>query len=187
LSAPGYVSKSEMRDVKLFGPAITGIRTIYLERSKGKEAKNYVKAEIKERQNQIDRLGYGDFMIFPEGTTTNNECLLMYKRGAFEHLYPVNPVVIKYEGPYLIPTFEAMPAVATLCFAMCVPYGKVTCTVLPPFKPNEYLYENFKHFGKEKPEIFAEAIRSISSEVSGLPKVENQFLPEKLEFKKRIV
>lgn len=36
--------------------------------------------------------------LFPEGTTTNNSCLLPFKTGAFRAGLPLQPVVIKYEG-----------------------------------------------------------------------------------------
>ena len=46
-----------------------------------------------------------------------------------------------------------------------------TCNVLelPPFSPNEYLFRNQASSGKEKWEIYAEAVRKIMTQASGIP------------------
>ena len=39
---------------------------------------------------------------------------------------------------------------------------------MPVIRPTEYMYENYKHLGKEKWEIYAEVTRKIYSEIGGL-------------------
>jgi hypothetical protein len=48
---------------------------------------------------------------------------------------------------------------------MTMSYGWFTCTVkvLPPFTPNEYLFETHKDKGKERWEIYAWAVREVMS------------------------
>jgi len=42
----------------------------------------------------------------------------------------------------------------------------VRVTIMPPFRPTEYLFEKHAHFGEEKWEIFAEAVRQVMLENS---------------------
>ena len=39
---------------------------------------------------------------------------------------------------------------------------------MPVIKPTPYMYENYKHLGKEKWEIYAEVVRKIYAELGGL-------------------
>lgn len=64
-------------------------------------------------------------------------------------------------------------------------YTEADAYILPTFKPNDYLYENFKHLGKEKHQIYAEALRLIWSELLKNP-IRNTSLDKKLEYKSRI-
>ncbi len=64
-------------------------------------------------------------------------------------------------------------------------YTEVDAYVLPTFNPNEYLFENFKHLGKEKHKIYAEAVRLVWSEFLKIP-ISNSSLDTKLEYKSRI-
>lgn len=46
---------------------------------------------------------YPPILIFPEGTTTNGQCLIDFKRGAFVPGVPVKPVVLKYPSHHYNP------------------------------------------------------------------------------------
>ena len=43
---------------------------------------------------------------------------------------------------------------------------------LPPFVPNQYLFETHKDKGESEWEIYAWAVRDIMSKASGKPKIE---------------
>ena len=43
---------------------------------------------------------------------------------------------------------------------------------LPPFKPNEYLFEKFADKGKTKADIFAWAAREVMAKAANLPTIE---------------
>lgn len=53
--------------------------------------------------------------------------------------------------------------------------------ILPPFKPNEYLFENHKDKGTANWEIFAWAVRDIMS-IAGPIEKSDQTYREKLEY-----
>ena len=55
-----------------------------------------------------------------------------------------------------------------LIYASCYLYHNVNFLELPVLEPTEYMYENYKHLGKEKWEIYMNVVRKIYSEVGGL-------------------
>ena len=56
-------------------------------------------AELK-RRAQTGGL-WPQFLIFPEGTTTNREALISFKAGAFIPGMPVQPVVLRYPDEWV--------------------------------------------------------------------------------------
>lgn len=62
---------------------------------------------------------------------------------------------------------------------------KLEAFELPVFAPNDYLYENFKHLGKDKHSIYSEAVRLVWSEVLQCP-LNSGNLDVKLEYKSKI-
>lgn len=59
--------------------------------------KEVTRRSIEERQKAIENgSAYLPFVIFPEGTLSNNTCLLPFRNGAFKSLKAVTPVTIKY-------------------------------------------------------------------------------------------
>jgi len=83
------------------------------------------------------------------------------------------------EGFYL--TTGGMNLGVHFCLTMCFLYHTTNVFEMPVFAPTEYLFENYKHLGKDKGEIYMEAMREIMSRVSGIPKSEASFL-SKLEY-----
>ena len=87
--------------------------------------------------------------------------MLSFKKGAFVGLHTVQPVVMKYTWKTLSPTWEGMPFMAHSIFMLCWGPYQVEVNILPPFKPNEHLFEVHKDKGQEHWEIFAWAVRDL--------------------------
>lgn len=68
--------------------------------------------------------------------------------------------------------YDIIPFLPMFIMQSCV--TDFTCTVqeLPPFIPNDYLFKKFESTGKEKWEIYADAVRHAMSKASGLPLTE---------------
>lgn len=64
-------------------------------------------------------------------------------------------------------------------------YSEVDAYVLPTFKPTDYMFENYSHLGKEKHQIYAEALRLVWSEFLKKPII-NSNLDTKIAYKSRI-
>ena len=92
-----------------------------------------------------------------------------FKRGAFESLKAVQPICIDYDTypKNMRPTWECLGFLeqAFLC-ASSFGISRTTIRILPPLKPNDYLFEKFADKGKTKAEIFAWAARDIMGKVS---------------------
>ena len=90
-------------------------------------------------------------MIFPEGSTSNNSAILPYKRGAFTTRTAIQPITLLYKcHGTVMPFNEAVydPELAVLFACNLFPTFLET-TIMPPFQPNEYLFEKHREKGKE--------------------------------------
>jgi len=94
--------------------------------------------------------------------------------------------VLKYKWTYLSPTWEGMPFIAHA--ALMYMYGTfhVDVHVLPPFKPNDYLFETHKEQGKEKWEVYAWAVRDVMARFGSFNKA-TQTNSEKIMYKNFMV
>lgn len=90
------MSKESVKHFPLFGWITTSLKSIYVKRE-SEESRKKCMEDLNERVKLIDQGQlYPPIIIFPEGTTTNGEFLLAFKRGAFENLTPVKICVLKY-------------------------------------------------------------------------------------------
>jgi len=171
----GYVAKESVSKVPLLGVIAQGTQTTFLDRT-SKEKRSEVLKNITDRQhNLMEGKIYNKICIFPEGTNTNGKYLIQFKIGAFSGLTPVKPrVFINTKGLFHLTT-GCVNIGLHMILTMCYLYHSTFEYELPVFYPNDYLYNNFAHLGKEKGEIFMEAMKEIMSEVSCLPKSNTNF------------
>ena len=87
------VAKRELLYIFPFGPAAYLWGTLYINRSNHKQALNKLNHEVAEIQQKQAKL-----LIFPEGTRSQNDRLLPFKKGAFhiavQSQSAIQPVVI---------------------------------------------------------------------------------------------
>ena len=92
---PGFVAKSAVRDTIGVGPLATLLGSVYIERvgEGSKDSKKTVFKAIQDRQHDyMAGKIKTKFCIFPEGSTTNGDYLISFKKGAFASLLPVQPM-----------------------------------------------------------------------------------------------
>ena len=167
----GFVGKEEIKNIPFFGKMGLALHSMYVNRNSS-GSKNNILEEIMERQkNFIEGKPVMPFMIFPEGTTTSGRHILRFKKGAFNSLLPIKATFLH---PNLNDNYHlacgssdvGMNFVRSLAHL----YLKAEYIELPIISPNEYMYKNFTHFGKEKWEIFAGVTREIMCELGDFKK-----------------
>lgn len=125
--------------------------------------------QIEERQHMCYE-GKEDtpLIIYPEGTVTTGKYIISFKRGAFMSLLPIKPMVemIHQDEEFTLST-GILPLHWHIIMESCYLYHYITFIDLPVIEPNEYMFENFKDFGKEKWEVYSQVCRHIMSECSG--------------------
>lgn len=122
------------------------------------------------------------FLIFPEGTISSGRCLLEFKKGAFEALYPLKPFIIKNKNKYFDISGGSMNLLAHLFIFLSHFWHNIEITELPILSPNEFMFNNSEIKEKEKKwQIFALTAKNIMSEIGKLEKSEKSF-KENLEY-----
>ena len=101
--------------------------------------------------------------MFAEGTTSNGQQLLEFKKGAFMAESAVTPIVIKYEGDMLNNAYDCIPFLPFFILHMSTFNFKAVIYELPTFIPNEYLFKKAALIGKERWQVFSESVREIMS------------------------
>ena len=165
----GLIAKKDVKDYYFVGPIATGMHCLYIERE-NKDSRHKILEQLEERQ----KLFYeGKFLaplaLFPEGTTTCGRNILKFKKGAFYSLLPGKPVIlnINQESNYHL-SVGASTVVMSYIKNFCHFVESLYIIEMPVIRPTAYMYEKYKHLGKEKWEIYAEVVRKIYSELGNL-------------------
>jgi len=87
---PSFLSKKDVESYPMVGVIAKGIQTLFVEREK-REQKDAIMSQITQRINDLKEKpgSFPQILIYPEGTTTNGDYLISFKKGAFVNLAPV--------------------------------------------------------------------------------------------------
>ena len=166
-----FISKDSVKKIPMVGYLSYAFKTLYINRQ-SKDSRIEILQSIAERQKElIEGKSFFPMCIYPEGTTSNGRSLIQFKKGAFYSLTPIKIFLLKVdnrEGKFPL-TAGGMDILTNMALSLTFFTNRFDAIELPVFAPNDYLFENFKHLGKDKPEIFAEACRHLMSEISGWP------------------
>ena len=130
--------KSEMKKMPVLASILEGNRSFYIERAAGQEGRDKVVKYITDRQEKIEQdPDESSMLIYPEGTQTNGEFLCPFKRGAFQGMKTVIPLVMKFDASLSVkPQWDCVPFLSHAILCYCLSANTVTTWTLPPFKPN---------------------------------------------------
>ena len=176
LNSAGFLAKNVVSNYCFVGPIAKGINCLFVKRE-NKENREKIFELLEERQRDFyEGKIKTPLCLFPEGTTTNGRYILKFKRGAFYALLPIKPQIILLNKNENMSLAVGVGSVAfhylrSLCYFRHYMYY----VDLPVIKPTEFMWENYKHFGNEKWEIFAEVTRKIMCEISGLQESDKNF------------
>ena len=176
LNSAGFLAKNVVSNYCFVGPIAKGINCLFVKRE-NKENREKIFELLEERQKDFyEGKILTPLCLFPEGTTTNGRYILKFKRGAFYSLLPIKPQIILLNKNENMSLAVGVGSVAyhylrSLCYFRHYMYY----VDLPVIKPTDFMWENYKHFGNEKWEIYAEVTRKIMCEVSGLQESDKNF------------
>ena len=167
----GYIAKASVKNTPFIGPCAVHLQSLFVNRENSKDRESVLN-QIKERQEaMLSGKNPTPIIIYPEGTTTSGEHLLKFKRGAFNALLPLKPVMVKGNGD---PNYHVGCGNSDVMINYMRGFTKLFYVVeyieLPIMRPTEYMYEHYKHLGNDKVEIFSEVAREIYCEVGGFKK-----------------
>ncbi|KEG01761.1 phospholipid or glycerol acyltransferase, putative [Plasmodium vinckei vinckei] len=108
--ACSFVAKRSIRDDFFIGLSIRVLKCVCVQRETAEDRKAALD-NIRERQLAVNKKdsNYPSFVIFSEGTTTNGKQLISLKKGAFNALLPITPVLIVYKYDFLNPAYDSIP------------------------------------------------------------------------------
>ena len=172
----GFISKAEVKNMPIFGKIAIGLQSIFVDRKNINSRKQTMDEIIKKQKDFMEGKPVMTFMLFPEATTTSGRHLLSFKKGAFFSLLPVKP-------NFILPNLNNSFHLGCGSTGVGINYGRTLTELfvqthffeLPIMTPNEYMFEHFKDYGKEKWEIYKEVAREIMCELGGFKKSDKEF------------
>lgn len=156
---------------------------IFLPRGGSEEQRAKAMNAIIERQSQIEKTKkYHPLLIFAEGCTTNGSSLIKFKKGAFQGLKRVTPVVMMYSLDTSVSlAFDIIEVLPLSILNLSWAFMRCKIIKLPDIWPNEYMFNRKEAQGLEKWEAYAEVVREVMSKASGLP-MSDQTYQEKRQY-----
>lgn len=187
LTRGDFLAKASISKIPIIGELSQYNHNFLINRDdSSKENKLLAIKTIEDKQISIlNNSKLSKLVIFPEGTGSNNTCLIDFKKGAFASLTPVKPYLILFHNIGFLgkdsqtDEFSLAPGGTNafihvlLCFCYLY-FNDVRVMFLPVIKPTEYLYEKYQSLGKSKTEIYMNACRLIMGEVGELKIINGQ-------------
>ena len=97
LYQPGFIAKKMVQDYPFFGSVAKGINCLFVDRESETARKKIMDDVYIRQKNYMEKKSLTPLAIFAEGTTTSNRHILKFKKGAFYHLLPIKPQIIKID------------------------------------------------------------------------------------------
>jgi lysophosphatidylcholine acyltransferase/lyso-PAF acetyltransferase len=165
---PSPISKSVVRDIPVFGSLCIALQTIFVDRESSSTGpysrKNVIEAmNLRAKDRRFPRM-----CIFPEGTTTNGNQLMVFKKGAFSSKEPVTPMLLTYPNKYYNCACAGRNGTdLSLVWCMFEFFNRMKVTILDAYVPSEE--------EKNDPDLYAENVRKYMGQELGLPSTEHSY------------
>ena len=171
--ACGYLAKASVKNTPIVGSIAISLQTVFVDRGDAKDREKVFNQIQQVQSDFLNGKSATPIMIFPEGTTTSGRDLLKFKKGAFAALLPLKPILIKGNSN---PNFHHGCGSSDVFINFMRGLTQIVSFIeyyqLAIMRPTEYMFENYKSYGKEKWEIYAEVAREIYCKIGGFNKSE---------------
>ena len=176
LYAPGFMAKKDIQNYCFIGPISSGLNCFFVDRKSKKDKKIIFDLLLKRQQSFYNGTFLAPLVMFPEGTCSCGRNILRFKKGSFYSLLPLKPqiVSINQKKRYHL-SVGASNVVLAYFKNLCHFFNTLYVAILPTIRPTDYMFENYKHFGKEKWEIYMNVVRKIYSKVGGMEEADMGF------------
>ena len=186
----GFIAKKELKNFWFVGPIAEAINCLFVQREDNNDRIKIFKTLEQRQKDYYNDVINSTLAIFPEGTTTNGNYCLKFKKGAFYSLLPIKPVycsVFLDEDVKNGIQFSLAVGVQNLVISYIRGYAylwlRIKCySWLPVIEPTQFMWEMYKDETKEKWEIYAEIVRNIYCDIFKLIKSDLSLSDEKRYF-----
>jgi lysophosphatidylcholine acyltransferase/lyso-PAF acetyltransferase len=171
-----FVNREENKSIPLIGKCIEFNQAIFVSREDPK-SRQRAKEEISQRTRSKDP--WSQFVIYPEGATSNRRAVLRFKPGGFIPGVTVQPVLMKYPNHHdTISWTWDQPHGVALCilYTVCQLHVYAEIEFLPPYTPSEE--------EKKDPQLFADNVRKVMADAAGVPLCEMSYEQVKARYTK---
>lgn len=155
---PSCISKVENLRLPLFGVMFRAIQAITVDRE-DKSNRNLAFNALKRRC--LDQRETRHLLVFPEGTCTNREALITFKRGAFSSGQPVQPVALEWPNNEFDVTWTAggPSRVWLTLHLLCQPKINLKVHFLPVYHPSEEEQLDADLFARNVRQVIADRLK----------------------------
>jgi 1-acyl-sn-glycerol-3-phosphate acyltransferase len=174
--SPGFISRIEVKSYPCIGYVATALGCLFVDRN-NKDNRGNIFNIVNEKMNNIySGEDTSKLLIFPEGTTTNTTGIIPFRKGAFASKLPLKPFVLTFDPiNKLSLAMDVVEMLYHLFLVVCQPLHTAEVISLPVFVPNEYYFNRPESEGKEQWIYYAETMRDIMCDASGLKKIEGSY------------
>jgi 1-acyl-sn-glycerol-3-phosphate acyltransferase len=175
---PGFISRIEVKSYPIIGYIAQCLGSLFVDRN-DKNNRGSTLVQLMEKQQRIFRdEDFSKILIFPEGTTSNATGIMPFKQGAFAAKLPIKPYILKFDPINRISlAMDVIEMVIHIFLIICKPIHFIELLILPPFAPNDYLFKEspFSKIHKVDWMIYAETVRHVMCDASGLNKIDGNY------------
>ncbi|CAI5738129.1 unnamed protein product [Hyaloperonospora brassicae] len=164
LLSPSIAMKADVAKLPLLGRVVQMTEPILIDRGTAegrKRAMQDITAHVLEATRP-------PLLVFPQGTTSNQEALTKFKLGSFVSGLPCQPVVLRY--PYQHFDVSWPPGISGLYLALrvlCQVYNRMEVEILPAYYPSEQEQNN--------PQLYANNVREVMAKALGVSTTNHAF------------
>jgi len=154
---PGFMAKHGVSTTPLAGDIARCIQCLFVKRD-SKDGRDDVMTKLKERIQNVEKNpeSVSPILIFPEGTTSNGEYLLSFKKGAFCNLTPIHVTGIKYHATRYSPGYDTIGATRGFLFLLLQISNGVTFFDMGVYNPAHLQLK-----GEEDWAVYAGKVKNI--------------------------
>ncbi|EGZ12538.1 hypothetical protein PHYSODRAFT_248962 [Phytophthora sojae] len=164
LLSPSIAMKTDVANLPLISRIVQMIQPILIDRGTAdgrKRAMNDITSHVADPSKP-------PLLVFPEGTTSNQQALTKFKVGSFVSGVPCQPVVLRY--PYKHFDMSWPPGVSGLYLALrvlCQVYNRMEVEILPAYYPSQR--------EQNDPQLYANNVRDVMAQALGIPTTNHAF------------